>query len=157
MTDGEETIDGVITQINAWNSGKGQFVKIDSLDADFFKFGGFVSQVGDTVRLHYKPGKGNYSDKFEILRTEKLVAGATPKPPTKEQAEFKPASEIPKAVPKTNDISGNIRRSVTLKCASRIYIGLNIGKNQENIVSICDQITELAKLLEPYIEHGKSD
>jgi len=151
---GEQTIDGKITQVSNWNSGKGCFVKLDTLDTDFFKFGGFTSQVGALVKIHYKQGTGNYSDKLEILRSEKLGGPAEPVPGEQQLKGFVPASNLPRQNLKSDEIAGRITRSVTLKCASQLWAQtLKVG-DRTSLPELAQKVIETARELEDYIETG---
>ena len=157
MTDQEESIDGIITQINPWKSGKGSFLKLDTIETDFFKFGHVASKVGDVVRIFYTKGTGNYADKFNINRTEKLVEGAQPTPPTEAQANFKPANELPKNTYHEDDTQARIKRSVTIKCASNLWASTLKDGDRTSIPDLIPEIIKTAKALEKYIEKGEVD
>ncbi len=150
----DQTIDGKIIQVSPWKSGKGCFVKLDTLEADFFKFGGFGAKVGDVVRIAYKPGTNNYSDKFEIVRTEELNKFSDQDPTGTPKTGFTPANNIPKSKPAGTDIADTIRRSVTIKCASNLWAATLKDGDRTSIPELIPKIIQTAKELETYIEKG---
>ncbi len=155
MTTGNETIDGTITRVNQWKSGKGHFVILDTTETEFVKFGGFIAQPGDLVRIEYKQAKGMYSDKLDIIRTEILTKGKQTDQKPKTLAEQHPQKPIADYSQKQGKTEGAIMRSVALKCASWIISGtIQAGSQQELQESIIATIT-MAKSFEPYLTGAK--
>ena len=150
-----ETIQGVITRVNKWKSNKGSFLKIDSIETDFFKFGGLDAEVGDSCEITYKQGKGNYSDKFEVVRVEILNKGTMPGKPTTGGTDFKP-TEVNKITNYTsNNVSDSIMRSVALKCASWIDAARVATGADPETTAVLDRTVQLAKGFEPYLKGEK--
>ena len=155
MMEQNESAQGVIGAVNQWKSGKGCFVKLNENDADFFKFGVFVSKPGDFVRLHIKQGTGNYSDKYEILRTEKLEAGETTAQKPASGQDFKQASLPTQKPVSVDDTKGRILRSVTLKCATQLHAAtLKVG-DRTSVKEMVLDVIETASQLESYITGTK--
>ena len=157
MTDGNDSAQGVIGAVNQWKSGKGCFVKLNENDSDFFKFGLFVSKPGDFVRIHIKPGTGNYSDKFEILRTEKLEAGETTAQKPAPSTEFQQALSRTRTPVSVDDTKGRILRSVTLKCATQLHAAtLKVG-DRTSVKEMVLDVIETATQFEDYITGTKEN
>lgn len=150
-----KTVDGVIIQINEWVSKKGRFVKLDSTDQDFFKFGGFHCNVDDAVTIEYKPGSGNYADKFEIVKVTKLGGLSGPNG-------FKTADKLPKPEPSKNinlynpkDKDAAIVRAVAFKGAIEIIAAATEQGEVVLYEQTVTRVSELAKLFEPYLKGEK--
>ncbi|KKK68019.1 hypothetical protein LCGC14_2948240, partial [marine sediment metagenome] len=85
-------VEGKVSRITAWKTGKGYFLNIDGNSNDFYGFGSCKGEVGCFVELEVSEGTGNFSDK---IRIDKLYSKQTVKEVRKELVEDPGVDWIP--------------------------------------------------------------
>jgi len=116
-------VEGKVSRITAWKTGKGYFLNIDGNSNDFYGFGSCKGEVGCFVELEVSEGTGNFSDK---IRIDKLYSKATVKEAVKETAD-KDMEIVAKSIESGENTyfarQNLIIRQTCIKSASVIVVG----------------------------------
>lgn len=150
-----DTVEGIVSAVKVWKTGKGYFLNLEGDDTDYYAFGGVDTDVENTVKLTVKPGTGTFSDKCQITKLVNVKQGKiqdagsqASKPGSKAVASAQSPGQSGK-----ND--AEIRRGVSLKCASWITAATIMPDAEADAVAFAKDTVELAKKFEPYLKSGQ--
>ncbi len=144
-------VEGKVSRITAWKTGKGYFLNLDANSNDFYGFGSCKGEVGCFVELEVSEGTGNFSDKIKI---DKMHSKQTVKEAVKETADkdLKIVEDSIKSGENTYFARQNlIIRQTCIKSASAIVAGSIQGASITDTKRLFVRVSDLAESMYAWV------